>query len=69
MLPKLRDKITATASSQDKKLQVPRPLALPSHGGAKANLYNMTQFFSSAVPQMTCGWLIMCPFLQEEETA
>lgn len=49
-------------------MQRPRPSVLPGHGGAKANLYQMTQFFSNAIPQMTRGWLIMCPFLQEEET-
>lgn len=69
VLPKLRDKISVTANSQDKKkLQAPRPSALPGHGGAKANLYHMTQFFSNAASQMTCGWLITCPFVQEEET-
>lgn len=48
-------------------MQGPRPSALPGCGGAKANLYQMTQFFSNAVPRMTHGRLITCPFLQEEE--
>lgn len=36
---------------KQEKTQVPKPSASPGRSGAKADLYQMTQFFSNTVPQ------------------